>query len=40
MDDEEFTIPYITDKTPKFPAGNQLTTQAKRNVWIIDTNEE
>ena len=35
LDDEYFTIPYITDKTPNSPASNQLPTQAKQNVRII-----
>ena len=40
LDDEDFTIPYITDTTPKFPAGHQLPSQAKRNVWIVAINGE
>ena len=40
LDDEEFRIPYITDTIPKFPAGHQLISQAKINVWIIAINEE
>ena len=40
LDDEDFTIPYITDTIPNSPAGNQLPEQSKRNVWIIDTNGE
>ena len=35
LDDEDFIITYITDKIPNSPSGNQLRTQAKRNVWII-----
>ena len=38
LDDEYFTIPYITDNIPNSPAGRQLPSQAKRNVWIIDIN--
>ena len=38
MDDEGFTIPYITDTIPNSPAGCQLPTQAKQNVWIIAIN--
>ena len=38
LDDSEFTIPYITDTIPNLPAGHQLTSQAKRNVWIIAIN--
>ena len=38
MDDGNFTIPHVTDKTPNSPAGHQLITLAKRNVWIIDIN--
>ena len=40
LDDEYFTIPYITDTIPNSPAGNQIPSQAKRNVWIITTNGE
>ena len=40
LDDEDFTIPYVTDIIPKIPAGHQLTTQAKKNVWIISINGE
>ena len=40
MDNEDFTIPFITDTTPKPLAGHQLSSQAKRNVCIIAINEE
>ena len=40
LDDEDFTIPSITDTIPNSPAGNQLPSQAKRNVWIVDINGE
>ena len=40
LDDEEFTIPYITDTIPNFPAGHQLPSQAKQNVWIVAINGE
>ena len=40
MDDEDFIIPYITDTIPNWPAGNQLPTQDKQNLWIIDINGE
>ena len=40
LDDDEFTITYITDKVPSLPAIHQLPTQAKRNVWIITINRE
>ena len=40
MDYEDFTIPYITDAIPNSLAGHQLTSQAKRNFWIIDINGE
>ena len=40
LDDEDFTIPYVIDKTPNLPAVHQLTTQAKKNVWIIFINGE
>ena len=36
LDDEEFTIPYITDTTSNSPPDYQLPIQAKQNVWIID----
>ena len=35
LDDEYFTIPYIIDTIPNSPDDHQLTTQHKRNVWII-----
>ena len=38
--DEYFTIHYVTDKTLNPPDGNKLTTQSKRNVWIISINQE
>ena len=40
LDDEDFTIPYITDTILNSPAGNRLPSQAKRKVWIIDINVE
>ena len=40
MDDEDFTILYITDTITNSPAGYQIQTQAKLNVWIIDINGE
>ena len=40
MDDEDFTIPYVTDKIPSSPAGNKLPKQAKRYVCIIAINWE
>ena len=40
LDDDEFTIPYVTDKIPNSPAGHQLSTQAKQNMWIVDINGE
>ena len=40
LNDEDFTIPYITDTIPNSPAGHQLPTQAKHNVWIIAINGE
>ena len=40
MDDEDFTIPYITDTIPNLPAGHQLPSQAKRNLLIIAINGE
>ena len=38
LDDEDFTIPYITDTIPNFPADHQLPSQAKRNVSIVAIN--
>ena len=32
LDDEDFTIPYITDTTLNSLAGHQLTAQAKNNM--------
>ena len=40
MDDEDFKIPYVTDTIPNSPPGNQLPSQVKINVWIIDINGE
>ena len=40
MDDDDFTIPYVTDKIPYSPSSHQLPTQATRNMWIIDINGE
>ena len=30
LDDEEFTIPYVTDTIPNFPSGHQIPTQVKK----------
>ena len=38
LDDEDFTIPYITDTIPNQPDGYQLPSQAKRNVQIVAIN--
>ena len=40
MDDKDFTIPYVTDKIPNSLAGSQLTTQARKNVWMVAINGE
>ena len=40
LNDEYFTIPYIIDTIPNYPAGNQLPSQSKRNVWIVAINGE
>ena len=40
LDDEYFTIPYVTDTTPNSPAGYQLSAQTKKHVWIIANNRE
>ena len=38
LDDEYFTIPYITNKIPNSPDGHQLPSQAKINLRIIAIN--
>ena len=38
LDDEYFTIPYITDTIPNSPDGHQIPSQANRNVSIIAIN--
>ena len=40
LDDEDCTIPYITYTIPNAPAGHQLPSQAKINVWIVAINVE
>ena len=40
LDDEYFIIPHITDTIPNSPAGRQLPSQAKRNLWIVAINGE
>ena len=40
LDEEDFTISYITDTIPNSSASNQLPTQAKINVRIIAINGE
>ena len=42
LDDEYFTIPYITDTNtiPNSPAGHHLPSQAKQNMWIVAINGE
>ena len=40
LDDRYFTIPYVVDTIPNSPAGHQLLTQAKKNVWIFAINGE
>ena len=40
LDDEDFTIPYVTDTIPNSPDGHPLLSQAKQNVWIVDINGE
>ena len=40
MDDEYFTIPYITNTIPNSPAGHQLPKKAKQYSWIISINGE
>ena len=38
FDDKYFTIPYVIDTIPNLPVGHQLTTQSKKNLWIIYIN--
>ena len=38
LDDEYFTTPYVIYTIPNSPAGHQITTQAKKFLWIIDIN--
>ena len=40
LDDEDFTISYITDTIPNSPVVHQLPSQAKLNVWIVAINGE
>ena len=40
LDDEDFTIPYITDTIPNLPAVHQLPSQSKINTWIVSINVE
>ena len=40
LNDEDFTIPYITDTIPNSPDFYQPPSQPNRNVWIIDINGE
>ena len=40
LDNEYFRIPYVTDIIPNLPADHQLTTHAKKNVWIVSINVE
>ena len=38
LENQDFTIPYITDKIPNSPSGHQPPTQTKQNAWIIAIN--
>ena len=40
LDDEYFTVPYITDTITNSSSGHQFEEQAKRIVCIIDINGE
>ena len=40
LDDEDFTIPYITDTIPNSQSGHQIPSQAKGNVCIVAINGE
>ena len=40
LNDEKFTIPYVTDTMPNSSLSHKLPTQAKKNVWIISINVE
>ena len=39
MEDDDFTTPYIIDTITKSLSGQQLETQANKNLWVIDTNK-
>ena len=38
LDDKDFTIPFVNDTIINSPAGYQLLTQARENVWILAIN--
>ena len=38
LDNADFIISDVINKIPNSPAGHQLPTQSKKNVWIIDIN--
>ena len=40
LDDEDFTIPHVTDTIPSLPAGHKLPTQAKKKLGIIAINKK
>ena len=40
LDDEDFTIPYVTDTIKSSPAGHQLKTQDKKKMLIFSINGE
>ena len=40
QEDEDFTIPYVTDTIPNSPTVHQLPIQAKKIVLIIEINGE
>ena len=40
LDDEYFTIPYVINNIPNSLSGNQLPTQANKNLCIIAINGE
>ena len=36
MNNYDLTIPHILDTIPNSPSGNQLPSQAKNNLWILE----
>ena len=36
MDDEDFSILYLLETIPNYPAGNQLPYQEKNNILVLE----